>query len=114
LNRNENVPRAGFRNGIEKIPLVSSFCKRGIEGDLHFPFSRGLPGCAGPGPRVISLYFRAAFAFAGARLAGAAFFFAFLAPPAFFTIGTSQQTSPQASQTQASSIVTAMPHSSQT
>ena len=62
----------------------------------------------------MSLYLRAAFAFAGARLAlaGAAFFFAFPAAPAFFTIGTSQQTSPQASQVHASSIVTAIPHSS--
>jgi hypothetical protein len=67
-----------------------------------------------PGAPVTSLYLRAAFAFAGARLAGAAFFFAFLAPPAFFTICTSQQTSPQASQPQASSIVTAIPHSSHT
>jgi len=65
---------------------------------------------------VSSVYLRAAFAFAGARraLAGAVFFFAFLAPPAFFTIGTSQQTSPQASQPQASSIVTAIPHKSHT
>jgi hypothetical protein len=67
-------------------------------------------------------YFRAvfrltaAFAFLGARPAfdGAAFFGAFFALPAAFTIGTSQQTIPQASQVQASSTETIIPHSSQT
>jgi len=52
----------------------------------------------------------------GARRAfdGAAFFLAFLAAPGAFTIGTSQQTIPQASQVQGSSTETTIPHSSQT
>lgn len=81
-------------------------------------FSCRLTGQSGPGGtgREAAPYRLEAFAFAGARLAlaGAAFFFAFLDPPAFFSIGTSQQTSPQASQPQASSIVTAIPHTSHT